>query len=148
MGFIKGDVFHPNSLLFNFIPIMWPWKVFWMCKKVSWLFIMLKLMFRWLVRRDYTSPGFPNSTRGTSRWVKTKKVLPFLYASLSRENKQENTDWWILIEVKTKSSLKRRTEFSSRHLFGSCRAENVSVRKWDDHREMKISNCHSLLFNF
>ena len=35
MGFIKGDIFHPNSLLFNAIPLIWPWKVFWMVKKVS-----------------------------------------------------------------------------------------------------------------
>lgn len=35
MGFIAGDICHPNSLLYNFLPIFWPWKVFWMVKKVS-----------------------------------------------------------------------------------------------------------------
>lgn len=33
--FNTDNIFHPNSLLFNGLPIMWPLKVYWAGRKVS-----------------------------------------------------------------------------------------------------------------
>ena len=36
MGFLAGDYTpHPNSLMFNFYPIFWPFKAFWAARKVT-----------------------------------------------------------------------------------------------------------------
>ena len=36
MGFLAGDYTpHPNSLLFNAVPIFWPFKFYWLLRKVS-----------------------------------------------------------------------------------------------------------------
>ena len=36
MGFLAGDYTpHPNSLMFNGIPIFWPFKAYWFTRKVS-----------------------------------------------------------------------------------------------------------------
>ena len=38
MGFLAGDYTpHPNSLMFNAIPIFWPFKAYWFVRKVSFI---------------------------------------------------------------------------------------------------------------
>jgi hypothetical protein len=38
MGFLAGDYTpHPNSLLFNALPLFWPFKAFWFTRKVNYI---------------------------------------------------------------------------------------------------------------
>jgi hypothetical protein len=58
MGFLAGDFTpHPNSLMFNGIPIFWPFKAFWFFRKVS----LIKLNLFLSVWRDRFDLGLPNA---------------------------------------------------------------------------------------
>ena len=68
MGFLNGDYTpHPNSLMFNGIPVFWPFKAFWFFRKVS----KGQLNLLTSVRRDRFDLGLPNARGEPSRLQET-----------------------------------------------------------------------------